>query len=114
MTRIVIIGTGFGGLAAAVRLAEAGSKDGADDVVLFEESDDVGGVWRGARGRSSPDPLPVPPRGRTWPNLAGEACHGRGTQAAHTGRSLRLGKCRQSPHPCRHRIARLAVDEEVS
>jgi len=42
MTRVAIVGTGFGGIAAAVRLREAG----IDDVVLFEKSDDVGGVWR--------------------------------------------------------------------
>jgi cation diffusion facilitator CzcD-associated flavoprotein CzcO len=42
MTRVAIVGTGFGGLAAAVRLRQAG----IEDVVLFEKSDDVGGVWR--------------------------------------------------------------------
>ena len=42
MTRVAIIGTGFGGLAAAVRLKQAG----IPDLVLFEKSDDVGGVWR--------------------------------------------------------------------
>ena len=42
MTRVAIVGTGFGGLAAAVRLRQAG----VDDVVLFERSGDVGGVWR--------------------------------------------------------------------
>jgi cation diffusion facilitator CzcD-associated flavoprotein CzcO len=42
MTRVAIIGTGFGGIAAAVRLRQAG----VTDVVLFEKSDDVGGVWR--------------------------------------------------------------------
>ena len=42
MTRVAIIGTGFGGLAAAVRLKQAG----ISDRVLFEKSDDVGGVWR--------------------------------------------------------------------
>ncbi|SOE02441.1 flavin-containing monooxygenase [Blastococcus haudaquaticus] len=42
MTRVAIIGTGFGGLAAAVRLKQAG----ISDLVLFEKSDDVGGVWR--------------------------------------------------------------------
>jgi cation diffusion facilitator CzcD-associated flavoprotein CzcO len=41
VTRAAIIGTGFGGLAAAVRLKEAGV-----DVVLFEKGGDVGGVWR--------------------------------------------------------------------
>jgi cation diffusion facilitator CzcD-associated flavoprotein CzcO len=42
VTSVAIIGTGFGGLAAAVRLKQAG----IDDLVLFEKSDDVGGVWR--------------------------------------------------------------------
>ena len=42
MTSVAIIGTGFGGLAAAVRLKQAG----IDDVVLFERAADVGGVWR--------------------------------------------------------------------
>jgi cation diffusion facilitator CzcD-associated flavoprotein CzcO len=42
MTRVAIVGTGFGGIAAAVRLRQAG----IDDVVLFEKGDDVGGVWR--------------------------------------------------------------------
>ena len=42
MTSVAIIGTGFGGLAAAVRLQQAG----VDDLVLFEKSADVGGVWR--------------------------------------------------------------------
>jgi cation diffusion facilitator CzcD-associated flavoprotein CzcO len=42
VTRVAIIGSGFGGLAAAVRLKQAG----VDELVLFEKSDDVGGVWR--------------------------------------------------------------------
>jgi cation diffusion facilitator CzcD-associated flavoprotein CzcO len=42
VTSVAIIGTGFGGLAAAVRLKRAGM----DDLVLFEKSGDVGGVWR--------------------------------------------------------------------
>jgi cation diffusion facilitator CzcD-associated flavoprotein CzcO len=42
VTSVAIIGTGFGGIAAAVRLAQAG----VTDVVLFERSSDVGGVWR--------------------------------------------------------------------
>jgi len=37
-----IIGTGFAGLGAAIRLAE----DGVDDFVVFERTDEVGGVWR--------------------------------------------------------------------
>jgi cation diffusion facilitator CzcD-associated flavoprotein CzcO len=42
VTRVAVIGTGFGGLAAAVRLKQAG----VENLVLFEKSDDVGGVWR--------------------------------------------------------------------
>jgi cation diffusion facilitator CzcD-associated flavoprotein CzcO len=42
VTSVAIIGTGFGGLAAAVRLL----RSGIDDLVLFEKSGDVGGVWR--------------------------------------------------------------------
>ena len=40
--KVAVIGTGFGGLAAAVRLKQAGVRD----LVLFEKSQDVGGVWR--------------------------------------------------------------------
>lgn len=42
MTSIAIIGTGFGGLAAAIELTQ----HGFDDVVLFERGEDVGGTWR--------------------------------------------------------------------
>jgi cation diffusion facilitator CzcD-associated flavoprotein CzcO len=42
MTSVAIIGTGFGGIAAAVRLKQ----DGVTDLVLFERADDIGGVWR--------------------------------------------------------------------
>ncbi len=42
MTSVAIVGTGFGGVGAAVKLLEAG----VTDLVLFERSDDVGGVWR--------------------------------------------------------------------
>jgi cation diffusion facilitator CzcD-associated flavoprotein CzcO len=40
--RAVVVGAGFGGIAAAVRLVEAG----VDDVVLLEARGGVGGVWR--------------------------------------------------------------------
>lgn len=40
--RIAIIGTGFGGLAAAIELKRAGY----DDLVMFERASEVGGVWR--------------------------------------------------------------------
>lgn len=40
--RIAIIGAGFGGIGAAVRLLQAGF----DDLVIFERADDLGGVWR--------------------------------------------------------------------
>ena len=39
---VAIIGTGFGGLATALRLIEAGERD----VVLLERAGAVGGVWR--------------------------------------------------------------------
>lgn len=41
-TSVVIIGTGFGGVAAAIELKRAGF----DDVLILERGDDVGGVWR--------------------------------------------------------------------
>jgi cation diffusion facilitator CzcD-associated flavoprotein CzcO len=40
--RIAIIGTGFAGLGAAIRLLD----DGTEDFVLFEQAADVGGTWR--------------------------------------------------------------------
>ncbi|GGO89014.1 putative monooxygenase [Nocardioides phosphati] len=39
---VAIIGSGFGGLAAAIEL----KKRGFDDLVILEKADDVGGVWR--------------------------------------------------------------------
>jgi cation diffusion facilitator CzcD-associated flavoprotein CzcO len=39
---VAIIGTGFGGIATAIRLQQAGF----DDVVLLDRAGDVGGVWR--------------------------------------------------------------------
>jgi cation diffusion facilitator CzcD-associated flavoprotein CzcO len=39
---VAIVGTGFGGLATAIRLRQAGF----DDIVLLERAGDVGGVWR--------------------------------------------------------------------
>ena len=39
---VVIVGAGFGGLGAAVKLREAG----ITDVLLLERAEDVGGVWR--------------------------------------------------------------------
>jgi cation diffusion facilitator CzcD-associated flavoprotein CzcO len=41
-TDIAIIGTGFGGLGAAIRLKQ----EGFDDFVVLERSHDVGGTWR--------------------------------------------------------------------
>ncbi|MEB3031849.1 flavin-containing monooxygenase [[Mycobacterium] nativiensis] len=39
---IAIVGTGFGGLAAAIELR----RNGFDDLIIFERSDEVGGVWQ--------------------------------------------------------------------
>lgn len=39
--RFAIIGAGFGGLGAAIRLQQ----DGEDDVLVFDRGDDVGGTW---------------------------------------------------------------------
>lgn len=41
-SHVAVVGAGFGGLAVAIRLQQAG----VDDVVLFELADDVGGCWR--------------------------------------------------------------------
>lgn len=40
--RVVIVGTGFGGVAAAIRLLG----DGVEDVTLLERFEDTGGTWR--------------------------------------------------------------------
>jgi cation diffusion facilitator CzcD-associated flavoprotein CzcO len=39
---VAIIGTGFAGLGAAIRLLQ----EGITDIVVFERADEVGGVWR--------------------------------------------------------------------
>jgi len=39
--RVAVIGAGFGGIAAAVRLQQAG----ISTFTVFERSDDLGGVW---------------------------------------------------------------------
>ena len=39
---VAIIGTGFGGIATAIRLQQ----DGFHDFVLLECANDIGGVWR--------------------------------------------------------------------
>jgi cation diffusion facilitator CzcD-associated flavoprotein CzcO len=41
-TRIAIIGSGFAGLGAAIRL----KREGIDDFLVFERASDVGGTWR--------------------------------------------------------------------
>jgi cation diffusion facilitator CzcD-associated flavoprotein CzcO len=43
--KVVVIGAGFGGLAAAIRLKQKGEHD----FVMLERADDVGGVWRDNR-----------------------------------------------------------------
>jgi cation diffusion facilitator CzcD-associated flavoprotein CzcO len=40
--RVAIIGSGFGGLGAAIRLKQ----HGIDDFIIFERAGDVGGTWR--------------------------------------------------------------------
>jgi cation diffusion facilitator CzcD-associated flavoprotein CzcO len=40
--RVAIIGTGFGGLCAAIKLKQAG----VSDFILLERADDIGGTWR--------------------------------------------------------------------
>jgi cation diffusion facilitator CzcD-associated flavoprotein CzcO len=40
-TGVLVVGAGFGGICAAVRLSEAGR-----DVVVVEKADEVGGTWR--------------------------------------------------------------------
>lgn len=42
MTRVLIIGAGFGGMAAAIEL----KRRGFDDLTILEKGPDVGGVWR--------------------------------------------------------------------
>jgi cation diffusion facilitator CzcD-associated flavoprotein CzcO len=44
-TRVVIVGAGFGGLGLAIKLRMSG----ADDFVILEKSDSVGGVWSNNR-----------------------------------------------------------------
>jgi cation diffusion facilitator CzcD-associated flavoprotein CzcO len=41
-TSIAVIGSGFGGLAAAIEL----KRRGHDDIVILEKADDIGGTWR--------------------------------------------------------------------
>jgi cation diffusion facilitator CzcD-associated flavoprotein CzcO len=41
-TRVAIIGSGFGGLGAAIRLRQRGE----EDFIVFERAADVGGTWR--------------------------------------------------------------------
>jgi cation diffusion facilitator CzcD-associated flavoprotein CzcO len=43
--RVLVVGAGFGGLAAAAYLRRAGFT-AADDVLVIERGDDVGGTWR--------------------------------------------------------------------
>jgi cation diffusion facilitator CzcD-associated flavoprotein CzcO len=40
--RVAIVGSGFGGIGAAIRLGQ----DGVDDVALFERASEIGGTWR--------------------------------------------------------------------
>ncbi|BCJ40724.1 putative monooxygenase [Actinoplanes ianthinogenes] len=56
MTRILIIGAGFGGVAAADALLKAGF----DDITLVEKADRVGGVWRDNRYPGCACDIPAP------------------------------------------------------
>ncbi|MFL6098402.1 MAG: flavin-containing monooxygenase [Actinomycetales bacterium] len=40
--RVAVVGAGFGGLGAAIRLLQSGERD----IVVLEKADDVGGTWR--------------------------------------------------------------------
>src|SRR5215210_3171500 len=40
--KVAIIGSGFGGLGAAIRL----KREGVEDFLIFERAGDVGGTWR--------------------------------------------------------------------
>ena len=40
--RVAIVGAGFGGLGAAIRLLQSGERD----IVVLEKADDIGGTWR--------------------------------------------------------------------
>ena len=40
--RVAIVGAGFGGLGAAIRLMQSGERD----LVILEQADDIGGTWR--------------------------------------------------------------------
>src|SRR5580658_2048312 len=44
-TKVVIVGAGFGGLGLAIKLKTSG----ADEFVILERSDSVGGVWNNNR-----------------------------------------------------------------
>lgn len=46
--RTLIVGAGFSGIGAAIKLAEAGIA-GDDDILILERSDRVGGTWRDTR-----------------------------------------------------------------
>jgi len=43
----VIVGAGFGGIAAAIKLRERG----ISDLMVVERAGDLGGAWRGGRSR---------------------------------------------------------------
>ena len=42
---VIIIGAGFGGMGAAISLKKLGFGAGADDLVILEREDDLGGTW---------------------------------------------------------------------
>jgi len=67
--RVAVVGSGFSGLGAAIRL----KRDGVDDFVILERAEDVGGTWRDNTypaapvtfpPSSTPSPSPSTPAGR--------------------------------------------------
>lgn len=42
---VIIVGAGFGGMGAAIKLKELGYGAGTDDLLILEREDDLGGTW---------------------------------------------------------------------
>ncbi len=100
----LIVGAGFTGLGAAIRLAEAG----VDDIVILERTDRVGGTWRDTTYPGASCDVPSllysysfvknPTWSRTYSPAAGDLppSRGHGDQVRHP-----------PPHPVRPRSQRL-------